>query len=85
MSYDTNKRRLSRIEAQTGVNTFPADQRDPRLVELLQQWGGEKFRLDDVPYGISSFEFVNRLMDGMKGKFGTLEPVKRPPSGWPAG
>lgn len=61
MSTHQLRQRLARIENQIGPEQIAPDQRDPRLVQLVQDLKGDDFRIEMVPPGLSVKEVWEKV------------------------
>ena len=70
------ERRLQKIEAVVDVDVIAPDQRDPKLVPVIQLLCGESFSIAAVPMGVSCGDFLTRALAAASGT--GFKPVRLP-------
>lgn len=65
--------RLARIEQQVSPGQIASNQRDPRLVQLLQYFKGDDFQIEMVPLGLSVDAVWERVTASDKSR---IRPVR---------
>lgn len=61
------ERRITRLE-RLNAPEVAMDERDPKLVDLLQQIYGSDFPVERVPLGVSCAAFLDEVLAGLTGR-----------------
>lgn len=61
------ERRVTKLERLNAPVIAP-NERDPKLVDLLQQIYGDDFPADRVPLGVSCAAFLDEVLAGLTGR-----------------
>ena len=70
------ERRLQKIEAAVNAGVTAEDQRDPKLIPVLQLLMGNAYSIDEVPCGVSCSDFVGWILAETRGT--GFKPVRLP-------